>query len=85
MRKSVLLLLLGLGACTTFSLVDPYGNVYGGWYNHGGAYRWQLDTCEQEVSQGAVPNPGRKLYMRCCMWRHGVPIDDPESCGPAKG
>ena len=85
LRRSILGLLFALCASGTFSIVDPYGNAYGGWYDHGGGYRWQLAACEQEISTGSVPNPQRKLYMRCCMWRHGVPIDDAESCGPAHG
>jgi hypothetical protein len=72
-----------LGGCSLVQLTDPYGNVYGGWYDHGGQYRWQLVTCEQEIDDHAVANAGRKLYMRCCMWRHGVPIDDAASCGAA--
>lgn len=65
------------------ALTDPYGNIYGGWYNPGQDYRWQLTTCEQAIDDERVPNTDRKTFMRCCMWRHGVPIDDPQTCGTA--
>jgi hypothetical protein len=74
-----------LAACNALVLTDPYGNQYGGFYNHGADYRWQLTTCEQEIVDGAVPNADRKHFMRCCMWRHGVPIDDAQSCSAAAG
>jgi hypothetical protein len=72
-----------LTACGIATLTDPYGNRYGGWYNHGANYRWQMTTCEQEIVDTAVPNADRKHFMRCCMWRHGVPIDDSQSCSAA--
>jgi hypothetical protein len=75
------LLILLLASCSLVQLTDPYGNVYGDWYDHGNQYRWQLTTCEQEIDTRGVPNAGRPLFMRCCMWRHGVPIDDAGSCG----
>ena len=84
-RKTVLMLALAAGGCSLVTLTDPYGNRYGDYYNHGANYRYQLTTCEQEIDDHAVPNAGRKLFMRCCMWRHGVPIDDAQSCGPATG
>ena len=74
-----------LAACGVFVLTDPYGNQYGGYYNHGADYRWQMTTCEQEIVDGAVANADRKRFMRCCMWRHGVPIDDAQSCAAAAG
>jgi hypothetical protein len=74
-----------LAACGAFALTDPYGNHYGDWYNRGADYRWQLTTCEQEIVDGAVRNAERKHFMRCCMWRHGVPIDDAQSCAAAAG
>ena len=76
---------LVLAACSMVTLTDPYGNRYGGWYNHGADYRWQLTTCEQEIADRDVANADRKHYMRCCMWRHGVPIGDPQSCSAAAG
>jgi hypothetical protein len=72
--------MLALSACSLVTLTDPYGNRYGDYYNHGANYRWQMTTCEQEIVDDSVPNAGRKQFMRCCMWRHGVPIDDAGSC-----
>jgi hypothetical protein len=80
------LLLAGvLAACGMFTLTDPYGNSYGGLYEPGAGYRWQLATCEQAIDDRHVPNAGRKDFMRCCMWRHGVPVEDAQSCGPNEG
>jgi hypothetical protein len=85
-RAATLLALpLMLAACSLITLTDPYGNTYGDWYNHGTDYRWQLTMCEQAIVDGAVPNADRKRFMRCCMWRHGVPIDDPGSCSTGLG
>ena len=74
-----------LGACSLFVLTDPYGNQYGDYYNHGANYRWQMTTCEQAIVDESVPNAERKHFMRCCMWRHGVPIDDAQTCGAPTG
>ena len=82
-RAGAAVLALALAACGVAVLTDPYGNRYGGWYNHGADYRWQMTTCEQEIVDGAVPNGDRKHFMRCCMWRHGVPIDDAQTCSAA--
>ena len=82
---ALLLLLPALAACGAFALTDPYGNRYGGLYNPGEDYRWQLALCEQAIDDRAVPNAERKHFMRCCMWRHGVPIDDSQSCGVNEG
>jgi hypothetical protein len=81
MKRLVVLVLLAAAGCSLVQLTDPYGNVYGDWYNHGAQYRWQMTTCEQEIVDRNVPNAERKAFMRCCMWRHGVPIDDAASCG----
>ncbi len=78
-------LALALAGCSMFTLTDPYGNRYGDWYNPGANYRYQLVTCEQEIDDQKVPNADRKHFMRCCMWRHGVPIGDAQSCGAATG
>jgi hypothetical protein len=78
-------LALALAGCSLFVLTDPYGNRYGDWYNPGADYRYQLAACEQAIDDQKVPNAERKHFMRCCMWRHGVPIDDAQSCGAAKG
>ena len=80
MTPRLLVALLLLGGCSMVQLTDPYGNVYGDWYNHGQQYRWQLATCEQAIDDRHVPDPQRKEFMRCCMWRHGVPIDDAAQC-----
>jgi hypothetical protein len=85
MRAAGLALALGLAGCSLVSLSDRYGNTYGDWYNPGQQYGWQLATCDQEVAAGTVAAPGRKLAMRCCMWRHGVPIDDPDACQAPAG
>lgn len=73
-------LLLAVAGCSLVSLSDRYGNSYGGWYNPGQQFQWQLATCDQQVAAATVPAPARKLAMRCCMWRHGVPIADPAAC-----
>ncbi len=85
MRRAILAAALVVGGCSLVQLTDPYGNVYGDWYNHGAQYRFQLDTCEHEIDDRNVPDPQRKNFMRCCMWRHGVPIDDAASCTAASG
>ena len=83
MKPVFLLVLAALGACSLVTVADRYGNRYGDWYNHGDQYRWQLTACEDDLNGRNVPAPERKLAMRCCMWLHGVPIDDPGSCGAA--
>ncbi|HXQ52770.1 MAG TPA: hypothetical protein VN802_16875 [Stellaceae bacterium] len=80
MKAAIAFLALALGACSVVTLTDPYGNQYGGWYNHGANYRWQMTTCEQAIDDQAVPNAERKHFMRCCMWRNGVPIEDAQTC-----
>jgi hypothetical protein len=85
MRPAVAVVALALCGCGIAALTDPYGNVYGGWYNHGDTYRWQMAKCEQAIDDGAVPNAERKRFMRCCMWRNGVPIDDPQTCAAPVG
>lgn len=82
--RHILWLAPALAGCGLVAVSDPYGNQYGDWYNPGEHYRWQLATCEAALAQSSVPPPERKAAMRCCMWRHGVPIDDAETChGPA--
>ncbi|MGH7087385.1 MAG: hypothetical protein ACREFQ_00615 [Stellaceae bacterium] len=83
--SAALALLLALAACNAFAITDPYGNRYGDWYNHGADYRWQMATCEAAIDTDKVPNADRKHFMRCCMWRHGVPIDDANSCSARVG
>ncbi|HUB95949.1 MAG TPA: hypothetical protein VL993_08535 [Stellaceae bacterium] len=78
------LALLLSGCASQFGLADPYGNLYGNYYNHGADYRWQMLTCEQAIDDQSVPDARRKQFMRCCMGAHGVPIPDLASC-PAVG
>ena len=75
-----LLVPLALQGCSFFELDDSYGNSYGGFFDYGSQYRWQLTTCESEIAAGSVTEPLRQRYMQCCMWRHGVPIDDSRGC-----
>ncbi len=84
MRKtSLVLALLGaavLQGCGLFTVYDDYGNGYGGFFDYGGQYRWQLATCQSDLTARAVPELQRKRFMQCCMWRHGVPIDNSTGC-----
>lgn len=82
-RKLAFLALLGavlLSGCSLFRVKDEYGNTYGGFFDYGNQYRWQLAPCQDEINARAIPDPLRKRYMQCCMWRHGVPIDDATGC-----
>jgi hypothetical protein len=74
------LLTLALAACSLGAVSDRYGNQYGGWYDPGSNYGWQLDLCERRVEARGVAAGERKLAMRCCMYAHGVPIDDAQYC-----
>ena len=80
MKIGLALLPLVLVACGVAAISDRYGNQYGDWYNPGSGFRWQLDLCEHQVEAQASPLPERKLAMRCCMYAHGVPIDDAQHC-----
>jgi hypothetical protein len=84
MRKASLsIALLGaltLQGCSLVEVDDPYGNSYGGFFDYGSQYRWQLATCQDELGAHGVPAELAKRYMQCCMWRHGVPIDDSTGC-----
>jgi hypothetical protein len=71
---------LALQGCGLFELDDHYGNSYGGFFDYGSQYRWQLATCQDEMTAHPVPEAQRQRYMQCCMWRHGVPIDDSTGC-----
>jgi hypothetical protein len=74
---AVLAAALALSGC---AVSDRYGNTYGGFYNPGDHYAWQLQTCDQEIAASAIAEPQKKRAMQCCMWRHGVPIDDSTGC-----
>ncbi len=76
----VVLSALALQACGVFSISDRYGNSYGGFYDYGNRYEWQLATCDKETAAAAIPESVKKRAMECCMWRHGVPIDDSKGC-----
>jgi hypothetical protein len=81
--KRAIVVLLGavaLSGCSLFAVDDPYGNSYGGFFDYGNQYRWQLVPCQNEITANAAPAPLRPRYMQCCMWRHGVPIDDAKGC-----
>jgi hypothetical protein len=69
-----------ISGCSLVEATDDYGNTYGDFFNYGNQYHWQLATCQKEVAADAVAEPLRKRYMQCCMWRHGVPIDDSNGC-----
>ena len=43
-------------------------------------YAWQRSTCQAEIDGKNIAEDLRKRYMQCCMWRHGVPIDDSAGC-----
>ncbi len=67
---------LALGGCSAFQIQDSYGNRYGGWYEHGDRYRFQLALCERETAAASVAAAQRPASMRDCMWRNGVPKDN---------
>lgn len=76
-RVPVLLAALALQGC---SLYDGYGNRYGGVADYGNQYSWQLVTCRDEMNASKVEPRLWQRWMQCCMWRHGVPIDDNTGC-----
>jgi len=69
-----------LQGCGLFALDDQYGNSYGGFFDYGSQYGWQLATCQKDVAAASIAEQLRPRWMQCCMWRHGVPIDDSTSC-----
>ena len=75
-----ILAVLVLQGCSFFEITDRYGNTYGGFFNYGNQYQWQLGVCHDEVTARNVAEALRQRYMQCCMWRHGVPIDDSNGC-----
>ena len=79
-RLAVLATALALQGCNVVQISDRYGNTYGGFYDHGGQYAWQLETCDREIAAATLADPQKKRAMECCMWRHGVPIDDATAC-----
>lgn len=79
-RFAVLLAAAALSGCGWFTISDKYGNEYGGFYEYGSHYAWQLQTCESEPALATAVAAEQKRWMECCMWRHGVPIDDATGC-----
>ena len=83
----VLAVALALQGCSFFDALgsigtvkDRYGNTYGDYYGRANQYAWQLQTCDQEMAASTLPDGQKKRAMQCCMWRHGVPIDDATGC-----
>jgi hypothetical protein len=79
-RAAVLVALVALPACSWVTLTDAYGNSYGGFFDYGNQYSWQLETCQSDPRLAQAAPAIRKRWMECCMWRHGVPIDDAAGC-----
>lgn len=77
---AVLLATLALQGCGVFSITDRYGNTYGGFYDYGNRYQWQLGVCDKEIASSPIHESLKKRAMQCCMWRHGVPIEDSRGC-----
>ncbi|HEY3916265.1 MAG TPA: hypothetical protein VGL83_00655 [Stellaceae bacterium] len=80
MRFAVLLSALALQGCTFFTISDNYGNSYGGFFDYGNKYLYQLATCEAAPGLVEAAAAQRPRWMQCCMWRNGVPIDDSTGC-----
>jgi hypothetical protein len=79
-RLAILLLAVVLQGCGYFSVSDSYGNTYGGFFDYGNKYLWQMATCEADPGLVEAPASDRQRWMQCCMWRHGVPVEDPNGC-----
>ena len=79
-RVAIGLSALSLSGCGFFQISDSFGNTYGGFAHFGNQYAWQLSTCEADPGLVKAPPPIRGRWMQCCMWRHGVPIDDSTGC-----
>ncbi len=82
-RKTAIgLIFLVLGGCGggPGSIEDHYGNSYGDFYNPGRDFAWQIRTCEQEMESYNIPLTTRPYAMQCCMWLHGVAMDEPPQC-----
>jgi len=79
-RLAIVFSTLSLGGCSFFQISDEYGNSYGGFADFGNQYAWQLSTCEADPGLVEAAQRDRKRWMECCMWRHGVPIDDSKGC-----
>jgi hypothetical protein len=80
LRLAILLPALALAGCGLFTIDDPYGNSYGNFFDYGNQYSWQLATCEADPGLAQAVPEMRQRWMQCCMWRHGVPLDDAKGC-----
>jgi uncharacterized protein YceK len=77
----VLICAAALSGCSSvYDVTDSYGNSYGNFWNSGQNYQWQLAACEKETADRDISPPTRPYHMRCCMYHHGVPIDNPQTC-----
>ena len=79
-RLAILLPALALTGCSFFQISDEYGNTYGSFFDYGNQYMWQLAACQADPGLVETPTAHRGRWMQCCMWRHGVPIDDSTGC-----
>ena len=79
-RAAILLAAFSLSGCSLIQISDEYGNTYGSITDFGNQYAWQLSTCEADPGLVEAPSKDRGRWMQCCMWRHGVPIDDSTGC-----
>ncbi|HWE74405.1 MAG TPA: hypothetical protein VG328_14670 [Stellaceae bacterium] len=79
-RVAILLSAFSVSGCSFFQISDEYGNTYGGLTDFGNQYAWQLSTCEADPGLVEALSSDRGRWMQCCMWRHGVSIDDPKGC-----
>ena len=76
-RAAVLAVVVALPGCSDpFAISDSYGNSYGGYDDFGNRYAWQLSTCQSDPRLARAAPGDQKRWMECCMWRHGVPIED---------
>ena len=80
MRLARSLVLLAALAAQGCAIDDGYGNQYGGLSDYGNQYAWQLTTCRNDMAASNVEPRLWQRWMQCCMWRHGVPLDDSGGC-----
>jgi hypothetical protein len=79
-RAAILLAAFSLSGCSLIQISDEYGNTYGSITDFGNQYAWQLSTCEADPGLVEALSKDRGRWMQCCMWRHGVPVDDSTGC-----
>lgn len=80
LRSAVLLSILALQGCSWVTIKDQYGTTYGGFFDFGNQYSWQLAACQDDPGLAKAAPGIRPRWMQCCMWRHGVPVDDSNGC-----